>query len=234
MEAPQRLETLVGRWRVVPEHRESFGDSSILFTPFGDLVYSTLGPDGVTGRFLLVYEVEGDELVTDQPGGEQAVERTPFRIENGTLYLGDCAHHRESEEEPSDPFARMFAIGSAAVEHGLGSVSPDGPFMPFLMIDAGEQRSLRQIVTDTLDEARNAAREILAGELGSVEVCAYAFDGYVTLPEGKFDAVLVEVSDAAEPDGLILAQPYATEGGQALRQTALEVQLNPSWLKRPA
>ncbi|HWM90028.1 MAG TPA: hypothetical protein VN493_04620 [Thermoanaerobaculia bacterium] len=223
----------IGRWRVVPEHRESFGDSSILFTRFGDLVYSTLGPEGVTGRFLLVYEVEGDEIVTDQPS-EPAVERTPFRIEDGRLYLGDCAHHREGEEEISDPFARMFAIGSAAIEHGLGSVSPDGPFISFLMVDAGEQRSLRRIVTDTLDEARDAARQFVEEELKSVEVCAYAFDGYVTLQEGKFDAILVEVSDAAEPDGLILAQPYALEGGQALRQTALEVQLNPSWLGRPA
>jgi hypothetical protein len=225
---------LVGRWRLSTNDSravEEFGDHSMEFTPFGDLVYTTFEAGSITGRMLLVYRVEGNTLVTDQPSLPRE-ERTPFRIENDALVLGIGREQsilvREKPQTPSDPLAYMLAIGNFAVNHGLDSAHRGSPFTPFLVIDMEQGRSLTRFVTDTPEKAHTQAQMSVTDN--HPRACAYAYDGYVTVEEGRFDAVLVEVSQYGLPNGLLLAQPYTFKNKHTGRAGRMIMQTNQSWL----
>jgi hypothetical protein len=225
---------LVGRWRLSPDDRRSFaevGDHAMEFTPFGDLVYTTFDASAITGRMLLVYRLDGNILITDQPSAPRE-ERTSFHLDNNTLVLrtgqDPIVLVREESQTPSDPLAYMLAIGNFAVNHGLDSAHRGSPFVPFLVSDTEQGRSLTRFVTDTPEEAHVQAQRAVVDH--RPRACAYAYDGYVTVENGRFDAVLVEVSQDGPADGLLLAQPYTFKNKRASRAARTVVQINASWL----
>jgi hypothetical protein len=138
---------LIGPWRF--EHgigqSQDLGDHAMEFSPTGELVYSVLESGSVSGRILLTYRIAGEKLITDQPSAPRE-ESAPFRVEGPRLYIGSpesCAVMvRESEDSRTDPYAPLLSVGSAAVNHGLASAHPGGPFVPFLMITFEKERRL--------------------------------------------------------------------------------------------
>ncbi len=225
---------LVGRWRLSPHDRRSLarvGDHAMEFTPFGDLVYTTFDSSKITGRMLLVYRLNGNVLITDQPSAPRE-ERSEFHLDNNTLVLGTGQDQtiliREEAHEPSDPLAYILAIGNFAVNHGLDSAHQGSPFVPFLVTDTEQERSLTRFVTDTPEKA-HAQAQISVAEHHPL-ACAYACDGFVTVEDGRFDAVLVEVSQHGSTNGLLLAQPYIFRNKRASRAGHMVMQINPSWL----
>src|SRR5262249_31940380 len=145
----------------------------------------------------------------DQPSSPRK-DQLPFQVSDDKLTLGHELDQailiRENPQTPSDPLAYLIAIGNAAIMHGLTSAHDGSPFIPFLIADSNEGRSLNRFVTNTPDEAQQAARK--AAHNGKPKACAYACDGYVTEQGNRFDAVLVEVSQFGLVDGLVFTQPY--------------------------
>ena len=74
---------LIGRWREVGPENEA---STMVFTEDGELIYSIHSGDR-TEIINLVYEVSGDQLITDQPSSPRK-EISKFYFEpNGILVI---------------------------------------------------------------------------------------------------------------------------------------------------
>jgi hypothetical protein len=79
---------LLGLWVTDPDDLGSlreYGRVSMDFRADGQLVY-TIFPEGKRQVMLLVYRIQGDFLVTDQPSSPRE-ERTRFEIKGDTLTL---------------------------------------------------------------------------------------------------------------------------------------------------
>ncbi len=226
---------LIGRWRLQanPDFANP-NDWSMEFTQFGDLVYTIFDGNRIKGRILLVYRLDGNFLITDQPSAPRE-EIFPFLIDGDTLFLGDGPSQsvliREKPDHPSDQDAYMFAIGSAAIKHGLDSVHvrDQEPFVPFLITDSSLRRSLTRFVTVSPEDARRQARLQWSSQQDSPKACAYAADGYVTLGENRLDAVLVEVSQSGQSNGFLLAQAYVREHRRVSRAGPITIQEHEPW-----
>jgi hypothetical protein len=226
--------SLVGRWRLSDEKPGKFkqyGFHAMEFTPFGELIITTLDGDAIVGRMLLVYKVKGEILEIDQPSAPR-IDRLLFQVTANTLTIGRepdlSLLIREDPQTPSDSLAYLLAIGSAAISHALHSAHAGSPFIPFLIADSDSGRSLTRFVTNTPAEAQGAAKQ--AAKDGHPIACAYGYDGYVREQGNRLDGVIVEVSRSGMADGLILTQAYTFNNGKAVRAGITGMQPNPSWL----
>lgn len=104
----------------------------------------------------------------------------------------------------------VFALNLAfrGIEDG------ESMLVPFVMTDTeGDGRTLHRFVADSMEQSRQRARDWV-GEAGpSVFRYAFAWDGYVTLDDVKWDAVFVEAGDRLLPHGMLLCQRYRPENG---------------------
>lgn len=82
--------SLIGTWATDPDDAAALrelGQVEMVFRPDGSLDY-VLFEDGKKQIMKLVWTVDGDVLVTDQPSAPR-IERTPFElIDHDTLVLG--------------------------------------------------------------------------------------------------------------------------------------------------
>jgi Histone H1-like nucleoprotein HC2 len=228
---------LAGSWRYVAGGGESLPAHTMTFTPFGDLVQSSLGEEGVESRVLLMYEVDGDALVLDHPGAPEP-ERRPYVVDGDELRLGGpddlTTFHREPEDELSDPDAYMLALASGALHLALSSVveSETESFDAFLISDTLEARKVRRILAPDVHIARAAAQNTMTTLGPDVRAAAFAFQGVVEIEGEPFDAAVVEVSQRGRLYGLLLGQPFGrNEEGHLVRVTDLDVETNENWFE---
>ncbi|MBM4780144.1 MAG: hypothetical protein GQE15_20765 [Archangiaceae bacterium] len=103
---------------------------------------------------------------------------------------------------------QLEALCQLALEHGFDSISDnEGPLVPFTLIEGPEGRELhRHVVGDfELELSVEAAQQSISGR-ADIATYAIAWDGYVTEPGRKTDAVLVEAGD--RDCAVLLAQCY--------------------------
>jgi hypothetical protein len=204
------------------------------FTPFGDLVQSVLGEEGVESRVLLMYEVDGDTLVLDHPGAPEP-ERRPYVVDGDELRIGTenpTVLHREPDDELSDPDAYLLALASAALHRALATASESESFVPFLISDSPDARQVRRILAPDVHIARSAAQNTMTTLGPDVRGAAFAFQGVVEIEGEAFDAVVVEVSQRGRLYGLLLGQPFGrNEEGHLVRVTDLDVETNENWFE---
>jgi hypothetical protein len=84
---------LLGLWVTDPEDRTAvseYGRISMDFRPDGQLIY-TIFEQGKRQVMLLVYQIDGNVLITDQPSSPRE-ERTRFEIRGDTLTLFYADH----------------------------------------------------------------------------------------------------------------------------------------------
>lgn len=106
-------------------------------------------------------------------------------------------------------------ITKQAIQHAMSSIEDaSGPLTPFTMLldethpDPRESKlTLARQFADYLEEALHAAQSSISPG-GVHSMYAIAWDGFVTLDERKWDAILVEVGTSASPEATILAQRY--------------------------
>jgi len=75
---------------------------------------------------------------------------------------------------------------------------------------ADGERKLDRLLTDRIEESLAQGRDQLMQDPHGAARAALAFDGYITLPDGKTDAVYVEARDysAGGPFSFEIAVPY--------------------------
>src|ERR1700676_3020460 len=95
-----------------------------------------------------------------------------------------------------------------ALDHGVNSVREGGVLVPFIVYENDGKRSLHRYAADTLEESLRQARLAASRLPRTVEACAMAYDGFVTLKDNKYDAIIVEAAEHGKPVGVKLAQRY--------------------------
>ncbi len=225
---------LAGSWRYVVGGGPDLPDHTMTFTPFGDVVQSVLVEEGVESRLLQMYEIEGDTLVFDQPGAPEP-DRKPYVVDADELRLGTddpAVFRREPDDNASDPDAYMLALASAALHRALSQASEAESFVPFLISDDPETRTIRRILAPDVHVARAAAQNTMTTLGPDVRAAAFAFQGVVEVEGEAFDAAVVEVSQRGRLYGLLLGQPFGrNDEGHLVRISDLDVETNENWFE---
>jgi hypothetical protein len=111
--------------------------------------------------------------------------------------------------------ATMAAMKDAAelagffAAHAVWCVSDGGPLVPLAGYLAGGQRQAIRFADGELESAVAGGKEWLASNRDGADIAVLVYDGYITLPGGKTDALIVEARSFREPAGaLTMAVPY--------------------------
>lgn len=108
--------------------------------------------------------------------------------------------------------------------HGIWSVASGGPLIPFVGLkhEGDEGKLVRFVDEQKLERAVEKAREHLESNDEGARFGTLVYDAYVTLPEGKTDALIVESRSYGQtPVRLTMAVPYrspAHEDGFAVHR----------------
>jgi hypothetical protein len=196
---------LFGRWRYdSTEHVNAFH-----FAPSGDVVHTFQHPGGIA-RIALLWRLEGDELVTEEPASGRTT-RTPLILDGAKLKFGDMATYvRDSEGEPFDTLSGMYVFAANALRHGMAQVARGEPFEPFLLV-RGETLELQRFHYPTPEAAEEAAHRAAAGLPKAARAVAWVYDAFITSVEDQLRtaAVLAIVSERGEASARVFAQRYA-------------------------
>ena len=95
--------------------------------------------------------------------------------------------------------------------HGIWSVASGGPLIPFVGLkhEGDEGKLVRFVDAGKLERAVEKARELLESNDEGARFGTLVYDAYVTLPEGKTDALILESRCYPEPTlRLTMAVPY--------------------------
>lgn len=95
--------------------------------------------------------------------------------------------------------------------HAIWSVSDGATLIPMIgSVTVDAKQTLERLVMESAQQAVDLGRTQLAGNPRRVAHAAFAFDGYITLADGKTDAVFVEARGygTVPPIELNIAIPY--------------------------
>lgn len=93
-----------------------------------------------------------------------------------------------------------------ALDHSIDSISEGCPLIPFALIKTAGKPDLTRIQIERLEDSRNAAKEVVIEK--NPKMYAIAYDGYFTVGDKKFDAIIVEAGQRGEKKALKLCQRY--------------------------
>lgn len=115
--------------------------------------------------------------------------------------------HREARE--------LVEMALLAMSHAFRNIETgEGPLMPFVITDSdSEGRAIYRFEANSLGHALDSAQVWLEGADDEVSRYAFAWDGYITLDDEKWDALFVEAGDRTLPHGMLLCQRYVPESG---------------------
>ena len=106
---------------------------------------------------------------------------------------------------------RTARLAGFIAAHAIWSVSDGEVLVTMVGSEAGDgQRKLDRILTERIEESVVQGREQLLKNPQHAARAALAFDGYVTLPDGKTDAVFIEAREysASGAQPFEIAIPY--------------------------
>jgi hypothetical protein len=111
---------------------------------------------------------------------------------------------------PDEPPVEFNGLMFMALDHGFDSIKDgNGPLIPFAIVHTtcGERR-LQRFVTDRIEQGVERAKEYIAEHASDFSMYAIVWDGYITMDDTKWDAVLVEAGMADRDEGFMLCQRY--------------------------
>jgi hypothetical protein len=123
-----------------------------------------------------------------------------------------------------EPTARLAGFAAA---HAIWSISEGKTLVTFLVHESAKgERGLDRLALPRIEESVAYGRELLTKNDAAFTRAALAFDGYVTLPDGKIDAVLIEAREYANGVSLAIeiGVPYRTAnaaGGFAVHRAKI-------------
>jgi hypothetical protein len=93
--------------------------------------------------------------------------------------------------------------------HAVWCVSEGATLVPILAFETGEgSRQMHRLFDEDLEQAVARGRGWLKENPESASRAALIYDGYIHLPDGKTDALMVEVRELASGRSVTLAVPY--------------------------
>lgn len=102
-----------------------------------------------------------------------------------------------------------------ALDHGVESVrASGGPLTPFLLQARGQSVEMTRLIADTLEEGVEHGRVAARASGPDVTAVALVYDGYVTMDDERWDAILATVQAADSATSEIFAQRYRLVDGK--------------------
>jgi hypothetical protein len=103
--------------------------------------------------------------------------------------------------------------------HAVWSIAEGGPLAPvFGFLRHSGLREFTRLEQDPLEAAVAAGQALLAGNDEGFHAAVLVYDGYVTLPSGRRDALIIEARrypEAAAMEGFDMVLPYRPAGDPA-------------------
>lgn len=93
----------------------------------------------------------------------------------------------------------------------IQSVKEAGPLIPFTMTQTGGKKELNRFMADTFEEGVQQAEQFLASMSPMPYFALIAYDGFVTIEDKKYDAILVRAFDKNQKEGLTFCQRYESK-----------------------
>jgi hypothetical protein len=127
---------------------------------------------------------------------------------------------------------KLARLSGFIAAHAIWSVSDGATLITMLVGErlSGE-RTLARLLTERIEESIQQGRKRLLENPDQIQRAALAFDGYITLPDGKTDAVFIEAREYGGGDALPfeIAIPYRnakSPGGFAVYRPKLMTKLD--------
>lgn len=112
-------------------------------------------------------------------------------------------------DERRSPGDELTDLTSFALDHAVNSVSSGGPLIPFVVVENVQGRRLARFAAATLEEGVAQARNHLAtADHGDARRLAVAYDGYLSIDGGRWDAVYIEAQDTGTAQAFVFPQRY--------------------------
>jgi hypothetical protein len=210
------------------------GRHAFHFSPWGDVVHSFAGAEGLQ-RIVLLWRLEGETLLTTEAASAHVTRTAIGFDEAGRLTLGTGEHTTryvaDSQAEPFDAASGAYAFGALALRHGMAQVARGEPFEPFLLF-RGETLDVARFHYPTPETAEEAGQRKAESLPSSVGACAWVYDAFITsvADQLRSAAVMAIVSERGVPTARVFAQRYRhSPQAQALGPMAVAGQ-RPGWL----
>jgi hypothetical protein len=116
------------------------------------------------------------------------------------------------EEKPKtikDADEKLVDLMFKGLDHGIECIKTNGkgPLIPFSMMETNGHRKLIRFVADKLEDGLSEG----INELKKNKNCEFGilvYDGFVTIEEHKYDAVIVKGFDRKDNIGFLMGQRY--------------------------
>ena len=117
-------------------------------------------------------------------------------------------------EPPSDGI-KLNDLMFKALDHALFSIEDNGEtLIPFsLTEDAAGQRTLTRYVADRIELGVEEGKKKIEAAKETVERYAFAYDGFLTIGENRWEGLFVEAGDKVAATGVLLCQRYKRKKG---------------------
>jgi hypothetical protein len=118
--------------------------------------------------------------------------------------------HMDKSEVQLGDMEQAVELAGFFAAHAVWCVSEGEVLIPMLaQIDQGGARSMSRLVADRLEEGVENGKQRLIANSDNCACAVLVYDGYVTLPSGKTDALFLEIRSYLNPlENLTMALPY--------------------------
>ncbi len=117
-------------------------------------------------------------------------------------------------ETPPDEI-KLNDLMFKALDHAVFSIEDNGEtLIPFSMTeDATGLRALTRYVADRIEVAVEEGKKKIEAAKETVERYAFAYDGFLTIGENRWEGLFVEAGDKVAATGVLLCQRYKQKKG---------------------
>src|SRR5437773_2921755 len=117
-------------------------------------------------------------------------------------------------EPPSDGI-KLNDLMFKALDHALFSIEDNGETLIPLSLDeeAAGQRTLTRYVADRIELGVEEGKKKIEAAKETVERYAFAYDGFLTIGENRWEGLFVEAGDKVAATGVLLCQRYKRKKG---------------------
>lgn len=135
----------------------------------------------------------------------------------------------------SDAYLELIEL---TMNHALESISEGGPLVPFVIYTAGGEQSIQRFLVEegdgfNLQKSVEQGREFMASLGGKADIACLAVDGFLTLDEGRTDAIIVHAFETGMDASYYFGQGYRSaddpEGFDLVGEGVVAGDADPVW-----
>ncbi len=96
-----------------------------------------------------------------------------------------------------------------ALDHGIDSIKAGGPLISFVITESKGKRNIKRFVTKRLEDGQKEATQFVSTSKSKIDRYALAYDGYVTIENKKYSAIIVRAGEHGDKESMLICQRYS-------------------------